>query len=69
MGITLDSRKKKRGQIIGGAFRTILETILEWIAAADLYTDLLVLMQLLNTSHHGWTTITVFSMLAPFFAC
>jgi hypothetical protein len=34
-----------------------------------LYTDVLVFLQLLNTEHHGWTTITIFSMLAPFFAC
>lgn len=49
--------------------RTFLETVLEWIAAADLYTDVLVLMQLLNTKHHAWTTLTIFSMVAPFFAC
>lgn len=29
--------------------RSLLETILEWIAAADLYTDVLVFLQLLNT--------------------
>lgn len=58
-------RRKKLGNIL----RHTLETILEWIAAADLYTDALVFYQLLQTEHHAWTTITIFSLLAPFFAC
>lgn len=49
--------------------RSSLETILEWIAAADLYTDFVVLNQLLHTDHRAWSTITIFSLLAPFFAC
>lgn len=49
--------------------RKSLETILEWIAAADLYTDIIILEQLLGTPHHAWSTITIFSMVAPFFAC
>ena len=35
--IEIESRKK-----LGGGLRTILETILEWISAADLYTDILI---------------------------
>lgn len=58
-------RRKK----IGRAFRSILETILEWIAAADLYTDIIILVQLLHSSHRAWTTVAIFGMLAPFFAC
>lgn len=27
------------------------------------------LVQLLQTTHNAWITITIFSMLAPFFAC
>lgn len=49
--------------------RTTMETVLEWIAAADLVTDMYVLYQLGQTEHHAWTTITVFSLLAPLFAC
>ena len=49
--------------------RSLLEIILEWIAAADLFTDVLVLLQLLQTENRAWVTITIFSMLAPFFAC
>ena len=49
--------------------RNILETTLEWIATADLYTDLIVLIQLAQTEHRAWTTITIFSMIAPFLAC
>lgn len=58
-----------RKKMLGSGLRRLLETILEWIAAADLYTDLIILIQLLNTHHNGWSTITIFSMLAPFFAC
>lgn len=47
----------------------MFETVLEWIAAVDLITDSIVLMQIAQTEHHAWTTITVFSLLAPFFAC
>ena len=67
--IVLDTTNIQRKQALGAAMRTLLETVLEWIAAADLYTDFLVLMQLLNTKHHAWTTLTIFSMVAPFFAC
>ena len=49
--------------------RGSLETILEWIAAADLYTDVFVLLQLLQTDNRAWSTVTIFSLLAPFFAC
>jgi hypothetical protein len=58
--------KRKR---LGNMLRKSLETILELIAAADLYTDLVILVQLFCTVHHAWSTITVFSMLSPFFAC
>lgn len=49
--------------------RKFMETVLEWIAAADIITDFIVLVQLFHTTHDAWTTITLFSMLAPFFAC
>lgn len=49
--------------------RNLIETLLEWIAAADLYTDIIVYLQLYNTEHRAWATITIFSMLAPLFAC
>ena len=61
---TVLKRKK-----FGNFLRHSLETLLEWIAAADLYTDFYVFMQLLQTWHHAWTTITIFSLLAPFYAC
>ena len=69
MGIVENSPQVIRRKKLGNALRHTLETILEWIAAADLYTDILILAQLLRTEHHGWTTITIFSLLAPFFAC
>ena len=69
MGIVENSPQVIRKKMLGSALRSILETVLEWIAAADLYTDILVLLQLLNTRHRAWTTITIFSLLAPFFAC
>lgn len=62
--VLMEQRKK-----FGNAMRSSLETILEWIAAADLYTDFVVLNQLLHTDHRAWSTITIFSLLAPFFAC
>ena len=49
--------------------RKSLETILEWIAAADLFSDANILLQLMATDHHAWTTITIFSLVSPFFAC
>lgn len=49
--------------------RSGFETVIEWLAAADFYTDILVLVEIFKTPHHAWTTITLFSMLAPFFAC
>ena len=49
--------------------RGLLEVTLEWIAAADLYTDFVVLIQLIYTEHRAWTTITIFSMIAPFLSC
>ena len=49
--------------------RYLLEIILEWIAAADIYTDFIVLLQLFKTDNRAWVTITIFSILAPFFAC
>ena len=69
LGISDNQTEIERRKKLGGGLRTILETILEWISAADLYTDILIFVQLLNTVHYAWTTITIFSMLAPFFAC
>lgn len=46
-----------------------METFLEFIALGDLFTDMLVFLQLYDSEHRAWTTITIFSMLAPFFAC
>lgn len=64
-----NSASEKRKQACGNFMRNAFETVIEWIAVADFYTDMLVLLQLCRTEHHAWTTITVFSMLAPFFAC
>lgn len=69
MGIIENSPEFIRRKMLGSLLRTSLETLLEWIAAADLYTDILVFLQLLDTDFHAWTTITIFSLLAPFFAC
>jgi len=69
IGIGDNSAEIERRKRIGGALRTLLETVLEWISAADLYTDLLIFIQLWQTEHYAWTTITLFSMLAPLFAC
>lgn len=69
IGISENSSEIERRKRIGGALRTLLETVLEWISAADLYTDLLIFIQLLHSPHFAWTTITLFSMLAPLFAC
>lgn len=59
----------KRRKAFGGMMRNAFETVIEWIAVADFITDMLVLFQISQTEHHAWTTITLFSMLAPFFAC
>ena len=47
----------------------VIEVLLEWISVADLYTDILVLVQLAHTEHIAWTAITVVTMIAPLFAC
>lgn len=47
LGIVEYSPEVARRKILGNILRTTLETILEWIAAADLYTDALVFFQLL----------------------
>ena len=59
----------ERKKSLGNGIRNLLETILEWIAAADIYSDIVVLLQLLQTDYKGWVTITIFSVVAPFFAC
>lgn len=69
MGIVENSPSVIRKKKLGSGLRSLLETVLEWIAAADLYTDVIVFLQLLNSPHHAWTTMTIFSLLAPFFAC
>jgi len=69
MGIVESSPAIIRRKKLGSIMRHSLETILEWIAAADLYTDVIVFLQLASTEHHAWTVITIFSLLAPFFAC
>ena len=51
---------------LGIFFRFLLENVLEWIASIDLLTDVIVLIQLWETEHYAWTTITIFSMTAPF---
>lgn len=47
MGIVENSPKVIRRKRLGNVLRSTLETILEWIAAADLYTDVLVFLQLM----------------------
>lgn len=55
--------------MFGQFIRTTVETLLELISVGDIYTDMVVLISLYETVHRAWTTITMFSMLAPFFAC
>lgn len=64
-----ESALVKRRKACGAFMRHAFETVIEWIAVADFYTDIVVLWQLGQTEHHAWTTITLFSMIAPFFAC
>jgi hypothetical protein len=47
MGIVQSSPAIIRAKKFGNLMRHSLETILEWIAAADLYTDFIVLLQLM----------------------
>ena len=42
----IDAQDKKKTKIMGEIMRGSIETLLEWIAAADLYTDFIVLLQL-----------------------
>ena len=70
VGMTSDQKTIERQKKIGNAMRGLLETILEWIAGADIFTDMIVLNQLLSTNQHrAWSTVTIFSLIAPFFAC
>lgn len=69
IGGEFDKDKNDKIKVLGSIMRNLLETTLEWIATADLYTDLIVLIQLAQTEHRAWTTITIFSMVAPFLAC
>lgn len=64
-----ESSALRRRKACGQAMRNAFETVIEWIAVADFITDMLVLVQISQTEHHAWTTITLFSMVAPFFAC
>ena len=41
-----DEESLAKRQELGKVMRSSFETVLEWIAAADLYTDILVLSQL-----------------------
>ena len=63
-----DARSKSADfkKSLGIFFRFLLENVLEWIASIDLLTDVIVLIQLWETEHYAWTTITIFSMTAPF---
>lgn len=44
MGIVENSPSVIRKKKLGSGLRSLLETVLEWIAAADLYTDVIVFL-------------------------
>ena len=44
MGIVENSPSVIRKKKLGSGLRSFLETVLEWIAAADLYTDVIVFL-------------------------
>jgi hypothetical protein len=44
MGMIDNSPSVVRKKMLGSGLRRFLETFLEWIAAADLYTDLIILI-------------------------
>ena len=66
LSLGLEASKQSKG--CGRIFRSGFEFILEMIALADLITDVQVLLMLVKTDHIAWTTITFFSMFAPFYA-
>ena len=60
---------KKYQKMVGRTFKSIFLHVIEYIALADFITDIYILIQLIDSIHIAWASVTIFSMLASFYIC
>ena len=56
-------------RMVGRTFKNIFLHVIEYIALADFITDIYILIQLIESIHIAWASVTIFSMLASFYIC
>lgn len=61
--------EQKKVELRDSPLVKLLELALEWLSLLDFASDALVLYQLWQTANTAWLTVTVISLLAPFFIC
>ena len=63
------SKKKIKEKVANPYFEFVFTLILEMIALFDMFGDIYMLLGMYKYGHTAWFTISIFTMLSPFYVC
>jgi len=63
------SKKKVREKAANPYFEFVFTMILELIALFDMFGDIYLLIGMYQYGHTAWFTLSIFTMLSPFYVC